>query len=241
MADLTHSFFMRPLPGIPTVYSCRKYFGLPDGAYLASPLPLKLPGAAHDSPSHMSHILGRYEDGASPHYGEMLTAASGFHQAKPAGMSRLTHNLLRGIDYSSVKKKREENYHTLEECLGTDNPVSPRYNPEAETTSRSITPDPSSTGRREKDFRLPCFQPPEGPLAYPFYYSQGVRLRKALAAKNIYVPTYWQNVILENPADTLEYQCAANVLALPCDQRYTPSDMMYMAGLTRQLLKEISI
>ncbi|MCD8154682.1 MAG: hypothetical protein LUF78_08370 [Clostridiales bacterium] len=233
IADLTHSFFQRPLPGIPTVYSCRKYFGLPDGAYLSSPFPLELPEISHDSPAHMSHILGRFEDGASPHYGEMRTVASGFYQAKPAGMSRLTHNLLRGIDYPSVKGRREENYQTLEEYLGEYNPVSPKYNPDNELSGHRIF-------RTRETFRLPFFQPPEGPLAYPFYFPQGVHLRKALADVNIYVPTYWQNVILENPVDTLEHQCASNILALPCDQRYTASDMTYMAELTKQVINRIS-
>ena len=34
--DHTHGFYQRPLPGIDTIYSCRKFFGLSDGAYLAT-------------------------------------------------------------------------------------------------------------------------------------------------------------------------------------------------------------
>lgn len=34
--DNTQSFFQKPISGIDTIYSCRKYFGVPDGAYLST-------------------------------------------------------------------------------------------------------------------------------------------------------------------------------------------------------------
>ncbi len=36
--DNAQAFFSKPLPGIDTIYSCRKFFGLSDGAYLHSNL-----------------------------------------------------------------------------------------------------------------------------------------------------------------------------------------------------------
>ena len=34
--DNAHAFFRKPVDGIETIYSCRKFFGVPDGAYLSS-------------------------------------------------------------------------------------------------------------------------------------------------------------------------------------------------------------
>ena len=34
--DNTHAFFQKPIDGIDTIYSCRKFFGVPDGAYLST-------------------------------------------------------------------------------------------------------------------------------------------------------------------------------------------------------------
>ena len=39
IVDQTHAFYQRPLPHVDTIYSPRKFFGLPDGAYLAADLP----------------------------------------------------------------------------------------------------------------------------------------------------------------------------------------------------------
>ena len=36
IVDHTHAFFQRPLPGVDTLYSCRKFLGVSDGAYLST-------------------------------------------------------------------------------------------------------------------------------------------------------------------------------------------------------------
>lgn len=207
IVDHTHSFFQRPLPGIPTLYSCRKFFGLPDGAYLSTDLLMPPLPEKDISYGRMGHLLGRYEENASSHYQELHQTASTYYQESPKAMSKLTHNLLRAIDYDSVKKQRNENYQTLEAHLGSQNAISQQYHGKA----GALIPAP--------------FQTPDGPLAYPFYFPKGVALRKALAAEKIYVPTYWSNVMEACSEDSIEYQCAANILALPCDHRYRTADM----------------
>ena len=58
---------------------------------------------------------------------------------------------------------------------------------------------------------------------------------KQLALEKIYVPVYWKNVADEMPADSTEYRYAANILPLPCDQRYTPADMERVASAVLRL------
>ena len=36
---------------------------------------------------------------------------------------------------------------------------------------------------------------PEGPFAYPYFHADGMKLRRYLAEKKIFVPTYWKNII----------------------------------------------
>ena len=36
IVDHTHAFFQKPLPGVDTLYSCRKFLGVSDGAYPVS-------------------------------------------------------------------------------------------------------------------------------------------------------------------------------------------------------------
>ena len=196
IVDHTHSFFQRPLPHVDTLYSCRKFFGVSDGAYLATDAVLA-PKKRDISMGHMAHVLGRYETDAASWYQAMLDNAHRYESAPILRMSRLTENFMRVIDYPKVKAVREDNYRSLCSLLPGDNPF--------------LTDDP------------------KGPFAYPYYHKDGIRLRKFLAQKKIFVPTNWSNVLKEQPTDSLEYDFAANILPLPCDQRYGREDMAYIA------------
>ena len=59
IVDHTHAFYQRPLPGVDTLYSCRKFFGLSDGAYLSTDATLTAEKEQDVSAKRMGHILGR--------------------------------------------------------------------------------------------------------------------------------------------------------------------------------------
>ncbi len=210
IVDNTHAFFQRPVHGVPTLYSLRKFFGLSDGAYvymgnLAPALPVSL--LEQDlSHTRMGHILGRYETEASAHYQTMLDNAHAFDHETVKQMSALTDNLLHGIDYAKARRVREDNYQALDSLLGAENPLTLRT--------------------------------PEGPFTYPFYHKNGITLRKKMAQYKIYVPTYWSNVLKDMSETSLEYDYAANILPLPCDQRYTAEDMRRVADVLHQCAAE---
>ncbi len=77
---------------------------------------------------------------------------------------------------------------------------------------------------------------PKGAFAYPFYVENGIEIRKALAQKKIYIPTLWPNVLDDMPKDSIEYDYAANILPLPCDQRYSIDDMKCLVGGIRKCI-----
>lgn len=206
IVDHTHAFFQKPLEGVPTLYSCRKFFGVSDGAYLSCDLNLPLPEVTDESHTRFEHLLGRFERPASEFYSVMLDNAAHFHHEPIKQMSKLTRNILGAIDYDRVKRTRSDNYHYLKETLGH------------ESMMTAVTP--------------------EGPFVYPLYVKRGIEIRKTLAAQKIFIPTYWNNVIQAMPQNTLEHDLAANILPLPCDQRYGEVHMQHLANAVQSVLKQ---
>ena len=99
----------------------RKYFGVADGAYLAT----EAAGAeTYDidiSNQRMGFLLGRFEETASKYYQEYKENEDEFNEMPIRKMSALTHNLLRGIDYERVKQVRKSNFQYLQKLLGDYN------------------------------------------------------------------------------------------------------------------------
>lgn len=122
--DNVQAFFQRPIDGIDTIYTCRKFFGVPDGAYLVTDSKLNRTLPVDISYPRMIFLLARYETNAEDHYQESVDNNKLFKTEPIKSMSKLTHNLLRAIDYESIKDKRTANYIYLQSHLGTINKLS---------------------------------------------------------------------------------------------------------------------
>ena len=118
--DNVQAFFSKAPEGIDTIYSCRKFFGVPDGAYLVTDLRGEEKLDRDISGERMNHLVGRLEENANAFY-RVYQSNEIRQECIPKRMSLLTHNLLRGIDYQFVKHQREENYRFLEKNLGAGN------------------------------------------------------------------------------------------------------------------------
>lgn len=122
VVDNAQAFFARPVKGLDTLYSCRKFFGVPDGGYACTDagFPEDLP--VDVSMERMKHILGRFEgDSASDYYDYFNNNDESFKETELRRMSKLTHNILGAIDYQAAKCQREENYRFLSKALGDRN------------------------------------------------------------------------------------------------------------------------
>ena len=119
IVDNAQAYFDLPLKGVDTLYTCRKFLGVPDGGFLYTEAPEKtLP--ADESRERMGFVLGRFERPA----GEYFAAAAQNNDdlsIEPKSMSELTKNLLHAVDYDRVKTKRTENFRLLHEGLGSVN------------------------------------------------------------------------------------------------------------------------
>lgn len=121
IADQAQSYFQPPLPGMDTLYTCRKYFGVADGAFLYTDALLEAPLPEDESRDRMGFLLGRFERDASSFYDGYRENNRGFASAPVKRMSRLTENLLRAVNYEKVQRIREENFRRLHAALGEKN------------------------------------------------------------------------------------------------------------------------
>lgn len=119
--DNVQAFYQPPIDGVDTIYSCRKFFGVPDGAYLATDTLLEEMLEEDVSGKRMKHILGRFEGMASEYYRDFRKSDEAYSNDKLKTMSRLTHNLLGAIDYEYVRKIRNLNYAFLAQHLDERN------------------------------------------------------------------------------------------------------------------------
>ncbi len=208
IVDHAQAFYQRPIDGIPTIYTPRKFFGISDGAYLYTGSPEETRAAAErlemdHSAGRMKHMLGRLEGKASDYYKDMRDVSDTFAELPPMKMSPLTETILRGIDYDRVREKRHANYLTLKKLLPEEN------------FPKTGWPEGNPFTRRT----------PEAPFAFPYYHANGVELRRFLASKKIYVPTNWSYLLEICDPESREYRWSADVLPLPLDQRYGEREM----------------
>ena len=111
--DEVMAFFRKPLKGLDTIYSCRKFFGVADGAYLATTAELGRELPEDESWDKMRFVLGRFERPASEFYTESSENNVRFRTQEIRAMSPLTHNLLRAVNYDHVIEQRKRNYAFL--------------------------------------------------------------------------------------------------------------------------------
>lgn len=110
--DNALSFYSAPIirQDIMNMYSCRKFFGVSDGAYLIGLAEQKLELKAGESNERAGFLLKSIECGTNEAYADSLKNeelfGNGFY-----GMSKLTYHILKSIDYEDVKQKRINNFH----------------------------------------------------------------------------------------------------------------------------------
>lgn len=116
IVDNAQAYFQEPIHGVDTLYTCRKFFGVADGAILFTDK--QIPVVEQDeSYSRMNFLLGRYERRASEFYSGYVSNNDLFANEPIKIMSKLTNNLLHGIDYEFVKQRRIENFKYLHKKL----------------------------------------------------------------------------------------------------------------------------
>lgn len=123
IVDHAQAYFQMPLENVDTLYTCRKFFGVADGGILYTDTKLDREIPQDESFERMKFVLGRFERSASEFYAEAASNNDFFADEPIKLMSKLTENLLHGIDYEAVKQKRTRNFEILHEAFGKINPL----------------------------------------------------------------------------------------------------------------------
>jgi len=119
VCDNAQAFFAPPQPGLATIYSARKFFGVPDGGLIYADL--ASPPAANDRVVASAHLLARLAGEPEDGYEDYLAAEKGFDDLEPRAQSRLSARVLATIDLEQVARSRRANYAFLHARLGARN------------------------------------------------------------------------------------------------------------------------
>jgi hypothetical protein len=192
--DNSQAFFSPPRDCLATIYSPRKFFGVPDGGYLLTNLAVSTPNEVdEESVVRCTHLLKRLAFGPEAGYPDYQAAEQSLAGQQPKKMSELTQRLLSTVDYDAVRVRRRENFSFLDSRL------------------RNLNQFTFNSGEGDV------------PMCYPFQ-SAGSLMRSQLIKKRIFVPTYWPEDAVINEANELPLSqriIARQLLPLPCDHRYT--------------------
>lgn len=119
--DNSLSFFSRPLPGVPTFYTARKFFGVPDGSYLFSEENRELKLDQDHSFMRCEHLLKRVDISAEEGFRAYQSNEDALADYPISYMSALTQRILASLDYESIASARRENFLRVHQALKSSN------------------------------------------------------------------------------------------------------------------------
>ena len=121
IVDNTQAFYAQPIKGIDSFYTCRKFFGVPDGAYLYTDKLLYVELEQDQSYDRFMSLTKRIDLGAEAGYADFRELSKSLVGLPIKRMSNLTQRMMQGINYSVVAKQRRENFIQLNKELGSSN------------------------------------------------------------------------------------------------------------------------
>lgn len=209
--DYTQAFYSEPGNGsedpsmqCDTFYSCRKYFGVPDGAYLYTNCLLDDEITQDESFERMNFLTKRIDLSPQEGYADFQANDKNLSAVGMRRMSKLTQAMMCGIDYTAKANHRIRNFHILDKELRGTNQF-----------------------QWEMDY---CTVP----LVYPYLIEDGARLRQHLIDKQVFCARYWPNVLEWCKKDDWEYHLTENLVCIPVDQRYGEEEMRHVLTIINQ-------
>lgn len=121
IVDNTQAFYAKPIEEIDTFYTCRKFFGVPDGAYLYTDKLLDMELEQDQSYERMLSLTKRIDLSPEAGYQDFHNTSKSLAGQTIKRMSKLTQRMMQGIDYEAVAQRRRANYQLLHEALCKEN------------------------------------------------------------------------------------------------------------------------
>ena len=120
--DCSQAFYAKPKKCLATVYSPRKFFGLPDGGLLVTDHSVPVPQEQDKgSEKRMEHLIKRLGGTPEAGYDAFQQAEQSLNDLGPYSMSALTEQLLASVDVGAAKEARNRNFHYLRNALDDSN------------------------------------------------------------------------------------------------------------------------
>ncbi|WP_303290696.1 hypothetical protein [Marinobacter sp. SS5-14b] len=203
--DNAQAFFSEPFDCLGTIYSPRKFFGLPDGGLLYTNQQGVKESKNKDDSSHtrLTHLISRLTNSPEDAYQEYIAAEQSIAEMPVMAMSELTERLLRSVDIDSAKQARNRNAAYLHENLESKN-----------NFNIDISKDTA-------------------PLCYPFLPKLPTIRREDLIKMRVFLPCYWTEVLFQVSDESFEACMVNDGLFVPCDQRYSLSHVNCLVNLLK--------
>ena len=209
--DNSQAVFAQHEDVLATIYSPRKFVGVPDGGLLRISPSMKLaPPAREDSESiaRMHSLLVRLAYSAREGYADYQKIGFSLKNTMPLRMSRLTQRLLKSIHWDWVADRRRDNFLTIAKIL---DPINEK-----------------TWVMGERDV----------PMCYPLNILDSAidRIKTELMERNIFVPIYWKDALPRIEPGSTEDSMTNSTLYLPIDQRLECAQVESVANLTLKLM-----
>lgn len=121
IVDNTQAFYDKPIDGIDSFYTCRKFFGVPDGAYLYTDNVLNDEFERDKSYDRFTHLLKRIDISAEEGFADFRKNDNVLDNQPIRMMSKLTQQMMKGIDYDAIANHRRENFGKIHAALNSSN------------------------------------------------------------------------------------------------------------------------
>ncbi|MDD4547062.1 MAG: hypothetical protein PHR24_07185, partial [Oscillospiraceae bacterium] len=183
----------------------RKFMGVPDGAYVIGNNADKYSDEYNSdySSDTSDFLLKRIEYGCEGKtYESRMKNEKRIDESDIKLMSKLTHTILDGTDYTLIKNKRRENYSTASMLFNDINLINPNMY-----------------------YDDTCV-----PMVYPLVVERDDLLQKLLDAKH-FQGHWWSYLLGELDQSKFEYWLSENIIPITIDQRYGEEEIKFLYGL----------
>lgn len=148
-----------------SIYSPRKFLGIPDGGFLYTDEVLAIPNKEFQASNYIAHLIQRSAGDVELGYANFLEAERALSRFEPKRMSKISQRLIHSYDLEDVKQKRILHFKILQSAF------------------RDIN---LNRIERSED---------EVPLCFPLKVDRCVEeVCQKLVKSNIYLPRYWPNL-----------------------------------------------
>lgn len=209
IVDNSAAFYASPLKDCYSIYSPRKFFGVPDGCYIIGPNASRGTNDYEQdrSADTSSFLFATIEQGTNATYKERMMNEARIDNSGPMRMSGLTRCLLRNINYTKISSKRIENFKYAHFHFNKINKFNPFFS-----------------------FDETCV-----PMVYPLVIEKNDLDRK-LRDKKVYVGRLWTSVLEEVAPSSFEARMSKFMIPLPIDQRYGRTEINDMNNYITDIL-----